>query len=296
MCFSARLKPFSFILIFSLLAWESTSFATPKQDEELIAAAYIGRFKQVKVLLAKGANPNTKDKYGWTPLHWAAMLGHTSIVDQLIKRNADPNAQDGDKWTPLYFAAKNGRTATVKKLIEKGADIYSTDRYRKNALYWAKRNGHYEIAAMLRAGRTQVNSVQAQYSLDRINNTERDANATENVIRELEYIYGKVNIGEKLQKQLGKEVFSLLAETEKLKLAFLKHLNALINDPTLANSETNQRIENFLDILRSFLTNREQPQKVADSSPNPYLLQEDSRQVLKRASTRLREQFCQEEL
>jgi ankyrin repeat protein len=35
-------------------------------------AAFDGNAERVKELLKKGANPNTQDKDGYTPLHWAA--------------------------------------------------------------------------------------------------------------------------------------------------------------------------------------------------------------------------------
>jgi ankyrin repeat protein len=37
-------------------------------------AAFDGNAERVKELLKKGANPNTKDKKGRTPLHWAASI------------------------------------------------------------------------------------------------------------------------------------------------------------------------------------------------------------------------------
>ena len=47
-------------------------------------AALAGNVERVKELLKKGANPNTQDKYGWTPLHKAALRGHVDVVKLLL--------------------------------------------------------------------------------------------------------------------------------------------------------------------------------------------------------------------
>jgi ankyrin repeat protein len=42
----------------------------------------------VKQLLDKGANLESKDKYGRTPLLWAAEKGHEAVVKQLLDKGA----------------------------------------------------------------------------------------------------------------------------------------------------------------------------------------------------------------
>ena len=45
-----------------------------------------GNIEAVKLDLAAGVDVNAKDKYGWTPLHWAAREGHKKIVELLIEK------------------------------------------------------------------------------------------------------------------------------------------------------------------------------------------------------------------
>jgi hypothetical protein len=65
-------------------------------------------------------------------------------------------------------------------------------------------------------------------------------------------MYGSIDIIREMQGSMGRDAFKLLPGSRKFKIAYLKHLHALVNNPTLANSGTNQRIENFLEKLRSF--------------------------------------------
>jgi len=62
-------------------------------DDELLKAARNGDLIEVRIALKNGANPNTKDIDGRTPLHWAAQGGHVEIVKLLLERGADPNAK-----------------------------------------------------------------------------------------------------------------------------------------------------------------------------------------------------------
>jgi hypothetical protein len=45
-----------------------------------------------ELLIAKGAEVNAKDKYGRTPLHWAAKYGRKEIIELLLTNGADVNA------------------------------------------------------------------------------------------------------------------------------------------------------------------------------------------------------------
>ena len=42
-----------------------------------------------ELLIAKGADVNTKNKYGVTPLHFAARYGRKETVELLIAKGAD---------------------------------------------------------------------------------------------------------------------------------------------------------------------------------------------------------------
>ncbi|KAL1636930.1 SPT3 Dosage dependent suppressor of Ty-induced promoter mutations-like protein [Neofusicoccum ribis] len=56
----------------------------------LSLASSLGYGRIVAGLLARGANPDTRDRGGYTPLMMAAMHGHIQIVRRLILKGADP--------------------------------------------------------------------------------------------------------------------------------------------------------------------------------------------------------------
>ncbi|WCR58329.1 MAG: Phosphocholine transferase AnkX [Wolbachia endosymbiont of Ctenocephalides felis wCfeJ] len=129
----------------------------------------------VKFLVDKGASINAKDRFGWTPLHSAAVSNTGNIAKLLIDMGADINAKNDDNKTPFELACKNGKTevasflATVQDnrhrtalhyaaqegnlklvglLIEKGADVNAKDNEGKTPLDLAKAN-HIEIVSLL---------------------------------------------------------------------------------------------------------------------------------------------------
>ena len=81
-------------------------------DISIIEAAFRGNFKAIKQHLANGADVNTKDGGGLTPLHWAALRGHKEVVELLINNDADMNAKSYD-YTPLNWAKRHPETADL---------------------------------------------------------------------------------------------------------------------------------------------------------------------------------------
>ena len=55
----------------------------------------------VDILITKGADVNTKDSDGWTPLHAATFQGRINIVKRLLGAKADPNVVGVNVSTPL---------------------------------------------------------------------------------------------------------------------------------------------------------------------------------------------------
>jgi len=73
-------------------------------DQELIDVAKEGHPGKIAFLLNLGANKDTTDKYGSTPLHYAAANGHTRAVITLLDRGASVNTTSNDGSTPLHSA------------------------------------------------------------------------------------------------------------------------------------------------------------------------------------------------
>jgi ankyrin repeat protein len=135
------------ILFFSL------STAGQNLGAKLVEAAKTPNTPQVEKLLAAGADPNTKDDYGWTALMWASSFGRTRNVLALLKKGADVNAKDNNGWTALMSAARGGHTDTARVLLEKGGAVNAQDKVGWTALLAATDSGHRDtVLALLNKG------------------------------------------------------------------------------------------------------------------------------------------------
>ena len=84
-------------------------------------AAEAGNITVVKYHLDAGADVNAKDdKFGLTPLHYAAFNDHKEIAELLIGGGAEVNANDDRGATPLDAAIMGKRTETADLLRKHG--------------------------------------------------------------------------------------------------------------------------------------------------------------------------------
>jgi ankyrin repeat protein len=85
----------------------------------LMNAIYSKHKDLAKLLIGKGANVNVKEPNGWSPLMFAIMHGQADIVKSLIKAGADVNAKTKDGETALQRAEKieKAKLADMKETI-----------------------------------------------------------------------------------------------------------------------------------------------------------------------------------
>ena len=100
----------------------------------LMAATLYGGTDSIQLLLDAGANPNTANAAGATPLIWA--VPDLAKVRLLISHGADVNARSINlQRTPLLIAARYpGSTEVLRLLLDKGADLHAKDRNGATAL------------------------------------------------------------------------------------------------------------------------------------------------------------------
>ena len=120
-------------------------------ESNLILAASKGEIKDVKTILAQGANINAKDEgLGTTALIIAARNGHTHVVRALLKENAEVNAVDDELgFTALMYATREGLTEMTRILLDNNADVNITTKRGMTALGIAVINGRSTIRKQL---------------------------------------------------------------------------------------------------------------------------------------------------
>jgi len=92
-----------------------------------------------------------QDKYGYSPLFYAATEGHADLARAMLTAGAEARARD--KWleTPLHKAASRGHTGVVRVLLEAGADANAVDKNGRAPLIEAAAEDHVEIVRLLLA-------------------------------------------------------------------------------------------------------------------------------------------------
>lgn len=117
----------------------------------LSRAAYKNNVELMKLLIAKGAKIDERDKQEsqLTPLLWACVQGNTEAAILLLSHGANPEMDDYAGKTALIISAMKGHEAMVDILLKKGAHINNSDDENMTALAWACRNGHIQIVETL---------------------------------------------------------------------------------------------------------------------------------------------------
>jgi ankyrin repeat protein len=101
-----------------------------------------------------GANANTPNRYGITPLLQAARSGDAALVGALLKAGPTLAVTHPDGETPLMAASRSGHPMPCKLLARAGADVNAADMWQEQtALMWAAAEGHLDVVeALLKAG------------------------------------------------------------------------------------------------------------------------------------------------
>lgn len=114
-----------------------------------IASDY-GQYKMVQVLLKHHADVHTGTLNAQTPLHAASWSQNPKpgIIRLLLEYGADVNSEDDTGWTPLFLlSSSTGNLEVAKVLLEHGAD--PNVRPRCSPLYAALQRGHLDLVQLL---------------------------------------------------------------------------------------------------------------------------------------------------
>src|SRR5262245_41414456 len=115
-------------------------------------------------LLERGADPNEGTFVSMSPLALAILRQDPELVRLMAAKGADLNVRDRSGSTALMWAAFNetGDATLVEALLKLGADPLATNNAGETALVWAMRRGDTPaVAALRRAGASNSAAVSA---------------------------------------------------------------------------------------------------------------------------------------
>jgi ankyrin repeat protein len=114
----------------------------------LVMAATFGYSDVIQALLSAGADVNAKDTDGLSVLHWAVLAHHADLVEILKAGGANVNATDKKGYTPLHYASAVdfGDATTATALLKAGADPSVREKEGKTALNLAGNYPHIRRA------------------------------------------------------------------------------------------------------------------------------------------------------
>ena len=92
-------------------------------------------------LLVSGASPHISNSQGYTPLHAAALSGRSDSAERLLNAGADPNSRTEHQQTPMHFAAHSKSPETVDRLAAAGGDPSARDKHGATPLHSAAQAG-----------------------------------------------------------------------------------------------------------------------------------------------------------
>ena len=102
----------------------------------------------VELLLMAKADVNNTNKWGRTPMHYISPFT-TSSVQRMIDLGADIDCSDHNGSTPLHKACHDGNIRVVEKLLSCGADINAQTKEGNCSIHTAIMNDHNRTLSIL---------------------------------------------------------------------------------------------------------------------------------------------------
>ena len=138
---------------------------TSLKNEDGMTALHIAargnKLPCLRLLLNIRADREARDKYGWTPLHYAADRGYKAVMLDLLRGvGVNRDIPDNNGYTPLHLAARGGFVELMDMLVtafpDKGADVNGVTTCGNTPLHLACYKKHKRAVEYLLAHRANT--------------------------------------------------------------------------------------------------------------------------------------------
>jgi ankyrin repeat protein len=125
----------------------------------LLYAAHFGDIASVQALLGAKGDPNLTNRYGVGPMHEAGLRADAGLLRILVGAGAEIDLALPEGETPLMLASRTSGVDAVRFLIEHGAKVNVVERWQgQTPLMYAAANDRSEVAAALIAAGADVDA------------------------------------------------------------------------------------------------------------------------------------------
>lgn len=135
----------------------------------LMRAASAGRGDMVALMLASGADVHATTSGGVSALMMASLGGYIEAIAPLLAAKADANSRDNQGRTALMAAASSGETAAIQALLDAKADVNAEDATGGTAITYAAAEGHAGAVGLLQQRGAKAGDLELILSAGRCN-------------------------------------------------------------------------------------------------------------------------------
>ncbi|KAL9045455.1 MAG: hypothetical protein Q9214_001501 [Letrouitia sp. 1 TL-2023] len=123
----------------------------PKRILGIHVASAFGLEKIILELLNNGADIDSRDETGWTPLTWAVSKGYIKTARLFLEKRADDLLSDQSGRLPIHYAAQRGDKHIVELLAKSHSNLNQKNKFGETPLHLAALEGHVEVVQLLLA-------------------------------------------------------------------------------------------------------------------------------------------------
>ncbi|CAF2911769.1 unnamed protein product [Rotaria sp. Silwood2] len=206
----------------------------------LLTAVVLRNFDMVKLLIENGAEVNTVNNYGATPLHVASSLGRADIVKYLIEEaQGDISRVNKGNVTCLNIAGHCGHLELMKYLLQQpNIDVNHQSHNGYTTLHWAVERNNIEIIKLLLSYNARIDIKNAK----NMTSLEMAAESTdEEAVNYMLSIEDLIGVKEKIEvlELLGASFACRNKETYNLEKAYEYIMQAMKLRTSSGNLKTN---------------------------------------------------------